>query len=334
MIVSKRWWLTSVWITLCFLPSLSAWNATGHRTIAAIAYDNLTPQARSRVDELIRQHPDYQLMFVKGAPVEPVALAPAAFLAASVWPDAIRGNDPRFYDELRTGVQPTPLLPGFPEMGSHGTWHYVDFNFSDDGTSIPPIDTPNALSEVTRLIGIIGTAPRNGQTEMLATYSLPWIVHIVGDVHQPLHTVSRYSSTLTKGDRGGNDAWVRPLGFQLRPAPPGEPAVLGVNLHSYWDGLGGNDESPANVDRLATELSREYRARYPALVPDTHPETWVVEGFYNARSVAYRFSTNNGTREQPILLNKNYEEESQGLSRDRLAVAGFRLAAVLNAQLP
>jgi hypothetical protein len=239
----------------------------------------------------------------------------------------IRGSDPRFYDEQRTDVQPTPLLPGFPDMGSHGTWHYVDLNFSEDGTPVPPIDTPNALTEVTRLLGTVG-----GQ-EKLASYSLPWIVHIVGDVHQPLHTVSRYSSTLPKGDRGGNDAWVRPLGFEVRPVPPGGQAVSGVNLHSYWDRLGGSDDSPANVDRLATELAREYRERYPAVVPDTHPETWVVEGFYNARSVAYSFSTNSGTMGQPIALDRDYEEASQRLSRDRLAVAGFRLAAALNEQL-
>jgi len=332
MIVCKRIWFAAAWVALCFLPSLSAWNATGHRIIAAIAYDNLTPLARGRVDTLIRQHPDYQTMFAKGAPEDPVARARAAFLTASVWPDAIRGNDPRFYDELRADAQPTPLLPGFPDMGSHATWHYVDFNFSNDGTSIPPIETPNALGEVTRLIGVIGAAPGN-TTADIAAYSLPWILHLVGDVHQPLHTVSRYSRTLPKGDRGGNDVWVRPLGFQPRPAPPGGTAVLGVNLHAYWDGLAGNDVSSANVDRLATELSKEYRARFSDLMPDTHPETWVVEGFYNARSVAYLFSQDNGSREQPIALDKDYEEASQALSRDRLAAAGLRLAAVLNAQL-
>jgi hypothetical protein len=96
--------------------------------------------------------------------------------------------------------------------------------------------------------------------------------------------------------------------------------------------LVGDDASPENVDRLATELTREYRAKYPGVVQDTHPETWVVEGFYNARSVAYTFSLDSGTREHPIALKKDYEETSQALARDRLAAAGLRLAAVLNAQ--
>ncbi len=327
MIVSKRTCCAAICTTLCFLPTLSAWNATGHRIIAAIAYDNLTPQARSRVDALVRQHPDYQSMFAKDTPTDPIVRARAAFLATSVWPDQIRANDPRFYDEQRPDARPTPLLPGFPDMGRHASWHYVDFNFSDDGTTIPPIETPNALTEVTRLIGTVGGS------ETLASYSLPWVVHIVGDVHQPLHTISRYSRELPKGDRGGNDAWVSPLNFQARPNQPGGQAPVGLNLHSYWDGLAGNGDSQANVDRLASELSREYLDKYPALVPDTHPEAWVIEGFYNARSLAYGFSNNSGSREQPIPLDGAYEDASRRLSRERLAMAGFRLAAVLNAQL-
>jgi hypothetical protein len=315
-----------------FLPALSAWNETGHRLIAAIAYDNLTPQARARVDALLRRHPDYESILTKNAPADAAGKARAAFLVASYWPDTIR-NDPRFYDQARANLQPTALLPGFPEMGSHAAWHYVDFNFSDDGTPIPPIDTPNALGELKRMIEVLAVAPGNAPNEMLAAYSLPWIVHVAGDVHNPLHTVSRYSKALPKGDRGGNDAWVRPLGFQPRPAPPGGQPVLGVNLHAYWDGPGGSDSSPSYVDRFAAELATEYRAKYPGLVAETHPETWVVEGFYNARAVAYSFSRDNGTRERPVALTKAYESASKALARERLAAAGLRLAAVLNAQL-
>ncbi len=307
-------------ITACFLPTLPAWNETGHRLIAAIAYDALTAQARARVDALLRQHPDYASILTKNAPADEVGKARAAFLAASSWPDMIR-SDPRFYDESRAGVQPTALLPGFPSMASHPLWHYVDFNFSEDGTVIPPLEIPNALGELPHFIEAVG-APA-GTNEMLAAYSLPWLMHVTGDVHNPLHTVSRYSKALPKGDRGGNDVWVR-------RSAEGSAAL---NLHSFWDGLGGSDPSPAYVDALAAELAKEYTARHAGLVPETHPETWVVEGFYNARAVAYSFGSENGTRDNPIVLTKGYEDAAKPLSRDRIAAAGMRLAAVLNAKL-
>jgi len=307
--MGKRIWVAIVMAG--FAPTLSAWNETGHRIIAAIAYDHLTTQARARVDGLLRRHPDYESIFVKDAPADAAGRARAAFLVASYWPDAIR-NDARFYDESRGDVRPTALQAGFPDMGRHGAWHYVDFNFSEDGTVIPPLDSPNALGELGRWIGVVGT------NNALAVYSLPWLIHVAGDVHNPLHTVSRYSRALPKGDRGGNDVWVRPQG-----------SSAGVNLHSYWDGLGGSDARPAYVDRMAAEVAKQSAG----VVADAHPETWVVEAFYYARSVAYRFGQGSGSKEQPITLTRAYEASAKALVRERLSTAGMRLAAVLNGAL-
>jgi hypothetical protein len=297
----------------CILPTLPAWNETGHRLTAAIAYDNLTPQTRARVDALLKRHPDYNTLLTKNAPSDPAGRARAAFLVASYWPDIIR-NDPRFYDETRANAKQTPKLKGFPSMASHPQWHYVDFNFSLDATPIPPIEFPNALEQISRL-----TTAVSAKDAEQAAYSLPWLIHLAGDVHNPLHTVSRYTKAFPKGDRGGNDVWVR-------PTRTGAPSM---NLHAFWDGLGGTDPSPAYVDRYAKELL----AAYTAPVPDTHPETWVVEGFYNARAVAYTFGPDNGTRENPIALTRVYEDAAQVTARERLAAAGLRLAALLNAQL-
>src|SRR5271154_3845844 len=106
----------TAWTAVLYLASpAAAWNATGHRIIAAIAYDRLTPETRARVDALIKAHPDYVTLLTSGAPEEPVARARAAFLTAAVWPDTIKG-DPRFYDETHKDAKPTALLPGFPDM--------------------------------------------------------------------------------------------------------------------------------------------------------------------------------------------------------------------------
>src|SRR5580658_5174745 len=149
--------LLAAWTSLCLslAPPAQAWNSTGHRLIAAIAYDRLTPKARARVDALIRQHPDYEKLFLRDAPTDPIARARAAFIAASVWPDQIKG-DPRFYDETRSNASPTPLLPGFPDMARHTTWHYYDTPYTPDGADAEPRSLPE-LSPSSIASSIIGT---------------------------------------------------------------------------------------------------------------------------------------------------------------------------------
>jgi hypothetical protein len=86
-------------VVLIFLTATAAmaWNSTGHKAIAIIAYQQLTPPSRKRVDALLAQHPEYP-QWTAGVAKE--QRGRAAFLAASVWPDKIR-NDPRFHDDNR-----------------------------------------------------------------------------------------------------------------------------------------------------------------------------------------------------------------------------------------
>src|SRR5579872_391303 len=97
--------LIAAWTAILYLASPAvAWNATGHRIIAAIAYHRLTPKTRARVDKLIRAHPGYE-SWVRDAPSDPAGRAEAAFGAAAVWADQIKG-DPRFWDDTRKDAQP------------------------------------------------------------------------------------------------------------------------------------------------------------------------------------------------------------------------------------
>lgn len=57
------------------------------------------------------------------------------------------------------------------------------------------------------------------------SFALRLVIHYVGDIHQPLHTVSAVDDEYPKGDRGGNSEWI-------------SPSVSGVgNLHSLWDSV-------------------------------------------------------------------------------------------------
>jgi hypothetical protein len=282
-------------LLLLALP-LHAWNATGHRIVSAIAYDHLTPKARARVDELLSQHPDFKTL-----------LGRDAFLAESVWPDTIRGDN-RFYDDARANAQPTPLLPGFPSMARHTNWHYIDIPFSPDGTPLEPAPSPNALIDLRRIL----------KEANLNAYDVPWLVHLTGDVQQPLHFTSRFTKSQPKGDQGGNLVYVTP----------------GRNLHALWDDLAGSDTTDAYVNRYAAEITTEFlkgNGQQPRLSRD--PKRWVEEGFDLAKREVYTFGPETGSREHPLSLPAGYEENARRVARVQLAKAGFRLAAALNAKL-
>jgi hypothetical protein len=274
-----------------------AWNGTGHRVIAAIAYDRLTGQARAQVDGLLRKHPDFATLSGR-----------EAFLAASVWPDTIK-SDSRFYDDTRPNARPTPLLPGFPSMARHTNWHYIDIPFSPDGTPLKPPQSPNALEQLRRILKILGPADAE------AYYDLPWLIHIEGDVHQPLHCTSRFLKSQPDGDAGGNSVFVNP----------------GRNLHALWDDIVGAETSDAFINRMAAGITADYvqqHGAHPRLARD--PKRWIDEGFQLAKSEVYTFGTETGSREHPVALPAGYEINARRVARVQLAVAGFRLADALN----
>ncbi len=295
-------------VILPLAAPVSAWNATGHRIVAAIAYQRLTPATRAKVDELIRSHPDYAALFTKDAPSEPAARARAAFLYAATWPDTLRG-DARFYDESRKDAIPTPLLPAFPDMGRHLTWHYYDIPYTPDGFKAPQQPLPHALSELRRLIGEIAKVSQEQQA-----YDLPWLLHIEGDVHQPLHATSRFLRSQPKGDAGGNFVYVLP----------------DTNLHAIWDNSPGTDISDAYVSAYAAAVTVEFPTPKR---PSLDPKKWLDESYSLVKSAVYTFGLETGSKAHPIALPVGYQEKEKPIIRRRLALAGYRLAAVLNQQL-
>jgi len=290
----------------CLVAPAAAWNGTGHRIVAAIAYEKLTPKVRTRVDDLMRKHPDYAAIFTKDAPADPAARARAAFLMAANWPDMIRAGDPRFYDETRKDAAPAPLLPGFPDMARHAGWHFIDVPYTPYGAAGEPPAKPNALTELQRLLREIKSPP----SEQQIVYDLPWLEHLVGDVHQPLHCTSRFLRSQPKGDAGGNFVFVAP----------------GRTLHSVWDDAPGPDSSDDYVARYAAKATAAHPERHSA----ENPREWVEESFKLDRTDVYTFGPEAGSREHPITLPNGYVENAARISEQRIAAAGYRLAEVLN----
>jgi hypothetical protein len=294
-----------------FAPLLSAWNAAGHRAITFLTYSQLTPKARARVDAIIRAHPDYAELYAKGVATDPVDVARNAFTAASVWSDVIKG-DARFSDTL-PAAPGTRVLSGFPDMLRHSNWHYINTPFQKEFDR-EPIDPVNALTEIKRLLKVLR---KDGPVTPEEAFALPWIIHIISDVHQPLHTVSKFSRTAdgrAEQDKGGNACFL----------------AQDRNLHSLWDGILGTNMEDGAVARLAASL-QDHQGEPKKL--DLKPETWLREGAELSLSFVYAFPGNCGSKDNPLTLPAGYREKAHQIALQRGAMAAYRLAAVLNERL-
>ena len=302
------------------------WDAVGHRAMAAVAYDRLRPATRERVDELLRAHPDFDRLS-EGVNAATAAGIREVFLRASIWADRIR-SDNRFYRETDPRARPTPLLPGFPTMARRDTWHYLTRSFSTDGAPTLRLEEPHVASEMPRLADEMADPTIAASVR---AYNLVWIIHIVGDLHQPLHGTSRSTRAQPEADAGGNRVFVRL--WADRPDS--------ANLHGVWDGWIGRAERNVRIDDIARRLA----AGLPLPVEDASDALqiprgaelaatvrgWADESATIARYVAYDLPPRTG--DGPPALSEAYLAQGERIARDRLALAGYRLAALLEARL-
>lgn len=298
--------------SLLLPPSALAWNAAGHMTVARIAYAKLTPSTRARVDALLRQHPDFPRLSAGLAHNNP-DFNLIIFLRAAKWPDDIK-SDPRFFED---GATPTPTLAGFPGMERHREFHFIDTPFSTDNTTTAQPPTPNAMTELPRFISEIGDS---SVAPNLQAYDLAWLIHLTGDVHQPLHATTRFTSKhgAPKGDGGGN-------AFKI--IVPGSSID---NLHSFWDDLLGTDISVPSIKTRAASIMNQFPPHNPA---DTTPQDWVDESFQAAQQTVYTIGPDGRNSPRPRVTNA-YRNAARRLANERAALAGYRLAAVINSRLP
>src|SRR5712691_10823722 len=203
----------------------NAWDSFGHMEVAYVAYQHLTTQAKTRANELVKLNPDYN----EWAGWVPASASRAdknmmTFIIAATWPDEIKSASGYVSDGSHNGDRPDGSLDpsankGYSDKLRHKYWHFIDTPFTTDGTApLPTIPNPNAQERIALFRGVLGS----GDDDSLKSYDLVWLLHLVGDVHQPLHCTTRVSINDKEGDSGGN-------GVSLGSG----------NLHAYWDDLPG-----------------------------------------------------------------------------------------------
>jgi hypothetical protein len=294
---------TLVTAALLALPLSALWDATGHRTVAAIAWEHMTPRARARSVELLLHGPPLaNFASLRPPQGSEAARDRALFLNAATWADLVRNRN-----------QPWHVY-------HHPTWHYADFYWDVEGGRAHDIPNtgPDSLNAAERIVALSATLVDSSAADTTRAVALAWVLHLVGDIHQPLHCSSRVTPAepLPKGDEGGNT-------FHLDDAR---------NLHAYWDRI--LDEA---IARDAGEDSLAYASRVAGQIEGTHPGAsppvrpdvlgWAHDALRLAQTVAYA-GVSRGSAPSPA-----YQAEALQVSEGQIALAGYRLAALLNAAL-
>ncbi len=270
----------------------SAWGDEGHEVIALIADHYLDPAVRTRVQSILVG--------------DTTALTATDMAHEATWADKYRDSDRNTSKVRYTQTR---------------NWHFVDLEL--DGASIssacfgqPALQPGVAASlgpaddcvidKIDEFTTELGAPATSDQERLLA---LEFLLHFVGDVHQPLHASDDH-------DQGGNAKIVT------------APGIASNNLHHDWDTefvarLGANDNEIAQ--RLIANITDTKRAQWSAGTP----AEWAMESFSIAQSHAYGLLPA-ATTTNHYPLSESYVTDATAVTADQLSKAGVRLAALLN----
>ncbi|NRB48737.1 MAG: S1/P1 nuclease [Saprospiraceae bacterium] len=282
--------------------NLKAWWDPGHLVVAMIAYLQLDEQAKEEVDELVKVlQRDYPYV--------------NHFAATGPWPDDLKAEGVRTFD----------------------TWHYTNLPYNTSGVALNPNPMVNVVWAINQMEDVL-LSPKARPVDKAR--HLAFLVHFVGDIHQPLHSTSVHNNDLPGGNLGGN---IYPLDSQRWR-----------NLHALWDSGCGylanyNNINPYGSPKEALtkeEIDRLWKLAEEiiALAPKEEivglelmdPDFWALESHKLAIKYGYQGVNEIDENGREIWLKPNmapsrlYLKNGQEVVVKRLATAGYRLGAMLN----
>ena len=293
-------------------PAGHAWGCRGHEAVAALAEKHLTPEAKQALLALLTANPiDPQLKRYCGE------RGLDLIVDAATWADDERTKNP-----------------------ATAPWHYIDVPLNvTQGSLANYCGAGGCVTKaITEQLAILKDKTAPGPKRAAA---LRFIIHFVGDLHQPLHAI-------TNSDRGGNCVALRYM--QRRPHSRNNSYT--PNLHHIWDTeipesqMQGADagEYADTLDTMFAGSFAEWQAGGMQL------ENWAWESHQHAADTAYGAlgtpiaaepdvpvnscvdDNNIGQRmlHKHIVVGIAYRDQAASVAEERLAQAGIRLAMILN----
>lgn len=296
-----------------FTNSVAAWDDTGHKLISYIAWERMTPQARERAFKILMSAPedsDLSVFYLQDSRSE--AIKKLEFFAiASTWADIIR--DRNF--KVRYGKY------------HKGNWHYADTFWSGENGQVKILTNPageEGGQAVNKLVEFDKVLKDSTVSDAEKAIALAWILHLGGDIHQPLHTSARITELESKGDQGGNL-------FQLTPA--GTPREQAVNLHWFWDSIVGRNiarQNDACDSAYLPAIANQMTKKYPFSKAQNNLKLgqfgeWQQEGFKIASTKLFPSSLKRNE-----LPTDGYKKQAFEIAEEQIALAGYRLGEMLN----
>jgi len=310
-----------------------AWDHPSHMTTAAIAYSEIEkarPDLIEKIGLLFLAHPDPAPFWVAAGEAKGKERVRRMFLECSRWPD-----DSKFTPRDRL------------------TWHSA--RWAVVTKDAPPeakaaVEARHGTPMGQALEGLelnYGTVSNPESSPPERADALCWVMHIEGDIHQPLHVSDLFSKQFPNGNMAGS------IGYVLDPV-----TNTPITLHILWDSNVRRVPTVEAVDQYAKEIMEKYpRSAFPELKdhPISDPnffEEWAKESNQVAQDWAFdvEMSTDpdkNQTPEQVVkkmvnfILNgvapvkeapplpPGYWEKLQSTAERRIALAGYRLADIL-----
>ena len=292
---------------LIYTVQLHAWWAPGHFVTAYIAYERLNPRAKAAVDQYIEVlNRDYSYT--------------NNFVAAATWPDDLKAEGVRAYN----------------------SWHYTNLPYNPQNLAIPVPPQVDILWAIEQAKNIL-EAPKAKDVEKAR--QLAFLIHFVGDIHQPLHATTYYTNELPGGNLGGNAFPIASFGRWK-------------NLHACWDDGCGYLSSYNDIDpygKTKEPISTAEMLRLKGLAKEitkAHPEEsilgvdildqdfWALESKKLAIAYGYKGVQSISSEGRKVYVKPNdplseyYLEQGQAVVQRRLATGGYRLAKLLNELFP
>jgi hypothetical protein len=275
---------------------VAAWGDLGHEVIARIADHYLEPGVRARLTAILASDRSH---LTAGTDIE----------AEATWADKYRDSD---RDTTRTRYNQTH------------NWHFIDLQI--DGPSLntacfgqPPLPARKAASAgpaadciVDKLDEFIAELHTRGIPKKERLLALQFVLHLLGDVHQPLHASDDH-------DEGGN------LKIAVGPGLPEG------NLHSHWD-TAFVQRLGSGAEQIAAQLIARITPAQRAAWSSGTPAAWAMESFEVGRKHAYGLlpAASSPSRYE---LPESYIRDATAVAGEQLSKAGVRLAYVLNQSL-
>jgi S1/P1 nuclease len=332
------------------LPSrAAAWHRDGHMAIARIAWKQLDDKERVQVSNILKSHPHYEVYLAQDRPKNLPELSEVewVFMRAAVWSDWVRSpSGPGLDSEAAAQIR---------KDFHKGPWHYINLPYVHpeetdkfDAAAIreailtPELDKLGeprhvlaALKQSVKLLQAADTSDKDKAVH------LSWLLHLAGDLHQPLHATGLLATEAKvgperfdppAGDEGGNRLAVKRLADDTE-------AVI---LHAYWDALlfrtsPGFTAVDAKVAALLNDPQLQ-RDQLPELAK-TEFLDWAEESLELAKTVVYQGSDGflkatplSKTKKVEVkglnapVLPDSYEKAAEAVAARRMVVAGYRLA--------